>query len=84
MKYFVGTETKDVKPMLTVKTEKDAMPSTSHHEGSNEGKYMEMSPKQETGTRGWFFTKIIFEFSQCFSYYFIYYNYLLQEQTLKM
>ena len=37
------TETKDVKPELNVKTEKDDMPSTSHHEG----RYLKMSPKQE-------------------------------------
>ena len=44
-----------------MKTEKDDMPSTSHHEGSNEERYLKMSPKQEDVTRGWWFTKDIFE-----------------------
>ena len=55
--FIVGTETEDVKPELTVRTEKDDMPSTSHHEGSNEGRYLKMSPKQEDVTRGQCFTK---------------------------
>ena len=55
----------DVKPVLTVKTERDDMPSTSHHEGSNEGRYVEMSSKQEAVTRGLWFIKNIFELSQC-------------------
>ena len=33
-----------------MKTEKDDMPSTSHHKGSNEGRYLEMSLKQEDVT----------------------------------
>ena len=46
-----------------MKTETDDMPSTSHHEGSNEGSYLEMSPKQEAVTRGRCFIKGIFELS---------------------
>ena len=84
MNYIVATETEDVKPVLTVKTEQDNMTSTSYPERCNEGRYLEMSSKQEAVTRGRFLTKIIFELSLCFSYFFIYYNYLLQEQRQKM
>ena len=55
--FIVGTETGDVKPVLTVKTEKDDMSCTSYHEGSDELRYWKMSPKQEDVTRGWWFTK---------------------------
>ena len=50
--FVSGTETEDVKPVLTVKTEKDDMPSTSFHEGITESRYWKMSPKQEDVTRG--------------------------------
>ena len=59
--FIVGTETGDVKPVLTVKTEKDDMSCTSYHEGRDELRYWKMSPKQEDVTRGWWFTKDIFE-----------------------
>ena len=54
--FIVGTETKDVKPELTVKIEKDDMSCTSYHEGRN----LKMSPTQEAVTRGRCFTKIVF------------------------
>ena len=57
--FIAVTETKDVKPVLTVKTERDEIPFTSHHEG----RWLEKSPKQETITRGWCFIKGIFELS---------------------
>ena len=72
--FVSGTETEDVKPVLTVKTEKNDMTSTSYPERCNEGRNLEMSLKQETGTRGRCFIKDIFELSQCFSYNFIYHN----------
>ena len=52
--FIAETETKDVKPVLTVKTEKDDRPSISFHEGITESKWWKMSPKQEGATRGWY------------------------------
>ena len=57
--FIVETETEYVKPKLTVRTEKDDMPSTSFHERSNEERYLKMSPKQDDVTRGQCFTKLI-------------------------
>ena len=51
--YIAGTETKGVKPVLTVKRERNDMPSTSYYEG----RHLNMSLKQEAVTRGWCITK---------------------------
>ena len=69
----------DVKPVLTVKTEKDDMPCASFPEG----KYLKMSPKQEDVTRGWCFTKHVLNSLNALAIISSI-NYSLQEQRLKM